>query len=134
MQLVGFDERQAALSGNRVVYLPTETQLVDGRSGAVLGRVPLPTVRPWNGGIVFGSCGSSYIYMVDLPGPRFTFTTGFDIDELAVLYSWQVDIRGEYENGVDSIDWENEGPLAARATWTSGDVRQQQDAPSGTTY
>ena len=81
---------------------------------------------------MFGSCGSSYFYLYEAAGASYFFTTGFDLNRQAIGYAWYANVRGEYASGSDNFDWDTQGVLAFREAWTSGEVFDTQDSPSGT--
>lgn len=105
----------------------TAPQLV-AVSVTVMNAGPSPTNS------VFGPCGESYMYIYEAPGVGYFFVTGFRLNRPAIGYSWNADVRGEYDSGVDYFDWSQAGPLAFRTEWTSGAVYSSQDSPNGTYY
>lgn len=139
MLVTDIDEEQALRAGNRVIAEGTDRVLIDGLTGAELARVPINPPSSGGGalstqGVVYGNCGSSYIYLRDSAGSKFYFYTGFDLNNSAVDFDWYVNVRGEYSRGADNYSWEDHGPIAFRDVWTSGNIFSTQDIPAGSYY
>ncbi len=135
------DEEQAASAGNVVEIRGDVAVLLDGLTNEVLAEVPAanvygsreeiraaagagalaPSAAPGEvaRGIVYGSCGSSYLYMRDggTNDNDFQFSTGFDLDRNAVDFDWFVTFDGP--NGFGT-SWSDSGPMWPDAHWTSG--------------
>jgi hypothetical protein len=80
-------------------------------------RTPGTRLAPKN--IVYGTCGSSYLYLDGL-NLRYTYRTGFSLagSRRAISYRWQVRVTGPFSY---SRYWNWSGGLAYRQSW--GDRR-----------
>jgi hypothetical protein len=80
---------------------------------------------------VRGNCGSSYIYVNELPdGHPVHMDTGFDVIHPAISYSWHASIHGFSGSGYD-YDYHASGDLAFRVGW-HGQHSSHTDYPRGT--
>lgn len=137
MYVTDIDVGQAARAGNKVTTEGSDRVLRDGRTGEELARVPMKGGRTGDvstAGVVYGTCGSSYIYLRDASGRQFYFYTGFDLNRTAYDFDWYVNVRGERNYAVDNYDWEDHGPISFRSYWTSGNQYTTQDIASGSYY
>lgn len=66
-----------------------------------------------------GSCGMSYVYLIDVGDRKYTVRTGFAVSQSAVAYSWAVRVIGP--------DWSRRhrwrGSLAMRRSWAGHKTR-----------
>lgn len=135
------DLSRAEAAGNLVESDGSVARLIDGTTGDVLEEVPASNVYadraaieaaadsgsmalplPPNEaarGVIFGNCGSSYLYMRDggSNDNDFEFSTGFDLNGSAYDFDWTIIFEGPGSYGAR---WEDSGPMFPDAHWTSG--------------
>jgi hypothetical protein len=128
----GIDEAQAAKAGNIVRLDGRDKVLIDGRTGAELGRVPADpvvarerAVRASQGMTPFnevpGNCGRSHMYLRDVSqNDIYQFKTGFNVISNAGDFDWKINISASTGSGSYNFDWEDSGPMWPDQDWTSG--------------
>lgn len=152
---VAIDLNQATAAGHRVEVQGDTAVLLDGGTGQQLAAVPVARlyatraeveaaasggqldIEPARGGggattngVVYGSCGASYLYMRDggANDNDFEFTTGFDLNRDAFDFNWLVVFDGP---GGFGSSWGDTGPLFPDQNWTSG-WRSEYSGSNGT--
>lgn len=151
--VAAIDLAQAARAGNAVQVEGDTAVLVNGRTGERLAEVPLShlyasksevraavaagkldestgTGDVGTNGVVYGSCGASWLYMRDLGSydDVFEFHTGFDLNRYAYDFDWFVIFDGP---GSVIASWADSGPMFPDDVWSSG-WRSEYSGANGT--
>lgn len=132
MTIVGFDASTARRAGNSITMEYGDRVLRDS-NGVEVARIPKAArggrIQPNN--TVYGTCGSSYVYLYDLAGASFAMKTGFSVNGNAFDFDWYVNVRGEDSVQIDNWDWSDSGPQFPSSSWTSGYQTSSQDTFAG---
>jgi hypothetical protein len=142
LYISGIDEQRAIAAGNQVVVRNGSKVLIDGKTGFEITRIQIKPssekidIVPKNA--VAGNCGTSYLYMQNLGGRKYQFSTGFDLSAgKALNFSWQILINSQWtfpRSGSYNFQWSDSGPVLLTAHWTSGWKLDQSTAPSGSLH
>jgi hypothetical protein len=142
LSISGIDEQVAKAAGNQVVIRNGYKVLIDGNTGREIARIRTNLspgiIDPSPRNAVVGNCGTSYLYIQNLGGKKYQFSTGFDLTVgKSRDFSWQILVNSQWtypNSGSYNFQWSDSGPMLLTTHWTSGWKVDQSTAPSGSLH